>query len=135
MKDRINAKIKFREPFRPFAPSVLEERAPEYFQVSSPVPFMTEVYPVRDEKRHLIPAVVHVDGSARVQTVSRDAQPSYWRVIKAFENLTGIPLVLNTSFNTRGEPIVNTPEDAVRTFRESALDALVAGRSLVLRDA
>jgi carbamoyltransferase len=133
MRELINAKVKFREPFRPFAPSVLEERAAEFFVCGSPTPFMTEVYPVREEKKADIPAVVHVDGTARVQTVSREAQPVYWRLIKAFDDLTGIPVVLNTSFNVRGEPIVNSPEDAVATFRNSAIDVLIAGHLMVER--
>jgi carbamoyltransferase len=127
MKDLINAKVKFREPYRPFAPSVLEEDVERYFHFHGTSPFMTIVCRVRDERRAEIPAVTHVDGSARIQTVSRVHNPRYWRLIDAFKSLTGVPVVLNTSFNVRGEPIVCTPDDAVRCFLKTELDYLVMG--------
>jgi carbamoyltransferase len=125
MKDTLNAKIKFREPFRPFAPSVLEEHVAEFFDCAHASPFMTEVYLVRPDKRGVIPAVTHVDGTARVQSVSRTTHPRYWELIDCFRALTGVPVVLNTSLNIRGEPIVNTPEEAVATFLKTDLDALI----------
>lgn len=134
MKEIVNAKIKFREPFRPFAPSVLAECAGDYFLHAEANPFMTRVCQARAERRHEIPAVVHVDGTARVQTVERDAAPLYWRLINSFRELTGVPIVLNTSFNVRGEPIVNTPAEACDTFLRTALDALVCGRQLILKN-
>ncbi len=120
IKDLINEKIKLREPFRPFAPSLLEEAAPRYFGRPVRAPFMIQVFPVVPERRDEIPAVVHVDGTARPQTVRRDTEPAYWRLIHEFEKLTGVPVVLNTSFNVQ-EPIVNTPEDAVATFKKTGV--------------
>ncbi|HEV8306847.1 MAG TPA: carbamoyltransferase C-terminal domain-containing protein [Methylomirabilota bacterium] len=124
MKDIVNRKIKFREEFRPFAPSVLAERFSEFFEGCPPSPFMT--FSARVKKgAPPIPAVTHVDGSARPQAVSEHANLRYWRVIKAFEALTGVPVVLNTSFNVKGEPIVNAPVDAIRCFFSTGLDYLV----------
>lgn len=129
MKDLVNRVIKYRESFRPFAPSVLEEHVAEYF-VCKPherVPFMERVFMVRKEKQKTIPAVVHVDGSGRLQTVSKKQSPRYYKLISEFKKLTEVPVVLNTSFNLKGEPIVMTPTDAIRTFVSSGLDALVMG--------
>ncbi|MDT7541204.1 MAG: carbamoyltransferase [Acidobacteriota bacterium] len=134
MKETVNARIKFREPFRPFAPSVLAERAPEYFDDARGNYFMTRVCPVRADKREVIPAVTHVDGTARVQTVERETSPLYWKLIKIFSELTSVPVVLNTSFNVKGQPIVNTPSEAVETFLATALDALVCGNYLITRN-
>ncbi|MBI4353708.1 MAG: carbamoyltransferase [Candidatus Omnitrophica bacterium] len=131
MKDLVNRCIKHREGFRPFAPAVLAERAAEYFECDHPSPFMLFVCPVRPEKRHEIPAVTHVDGSARLQTVRREDHPRFWELIKAFESLTGVPIVLNTSFNLNGEPMVCTPWDAIRCFFGSGLDYLAMGPFLV----
>jgi carbamoyltransferase len=133
MKEIVNARIKFREPFRPFAPSVLAEHADDYFEHARPNPFMTRVCPVRHDKRGSIPAVTHVDGTARVQTVERAESPLYWNLIDAFRELTGVPVVLNTSFNVKGQPIVNTPAEAAETFLRTSLDALVCGNYLALR--
>ena len=133
MKDIINEKVKHREPFRPFAPAVLEENASEYFELSQPSPFMLLAPPVRPEKKAVIPAVTHVDGTARVQTVGRAANPRFWSLIQAFGRLTGLPMVINTSFNLRGEPIVCSPEDAVSTFQRSRMDCLVLGNLVVER--
>src|SRR6185312_8855126 len=112
MKDVLNARIKRREPFRPFAPSILAERVGDYFEQSHPDPFMVTVYPIRAEKRAEIPAVTHVDGTGRLQTVAKHQNPRYWQLIRAFEAQTGVPVLLNTSFN-ENEPIVNTPEEAL----------------------
>jgi carbamoyltransferase len=131
---RLNREVKHREEFRPFAPSVLEERAGDYFDRKQPSPFMLMVHQVRPEKRAVVPAITHVDGSARVQTVSRANGGIYRRLIEAFDRITGIPMVLNTSFNDRGEPIVCSPEEAIQCFRGTRLDALVLGDFLVERD-
>lgn len=130
MKDILNARIKHREPFRPFAPSILEEAVGDYFDQSYPDPFMIKVYNVLPEKRAEIPAVTHVDGTGRLQTVGRDVNPLYWQLIKAFETETGTPVVLNTSFN-ENEPIVCTPEEAIDCFQRTRMDALVVGNYLV----
>ncbi len=124
MKDHINARVKHREGFRPFTPAVLEERAAEYFEVVGPSPFMLEICHVRPEKRDEIPAVTHVDGTARLQTVDEMDAPSFHSLISAFAELTGTPVIVNTSFNVRGEPIVCNPEDAIRCFLSTGIDIL-----------
>jgi carbamoyltransferase len=136
MKDIVNTKIKFREPFRPFAPSALVERAEEYFALPDaarhyPARFMLYVVDVKEDKRALVPAITHVDGTGRLQTVRRDTNPRYHRLISAFAEATGVPMVLNTSFNLRGEPIVNTPAEAHNTFMQSGMDVLVLGDYVV----
>lgn len=137
MQDIVNLRIKFREPFRPFAPSVLAERAHEYFDMpaaigpTAPEQFMLAVARVRPDKRDAIPAVTHYDGSARVQVVRRETNPLYHRLIHAFGERTGVPVVLNTSFNLRGEAMVDTPYDALETFFWSEMDALVMGNILL----
>lgn len=136
MKDIVNLKIKFREPFRPFAPSVIAERAEEYFDLPNPMRqfparFMLYVTPVRDQHRHQLPAITHVDGTARLQTVWRDSNPRYYRLIEQFGAATGVPVLLNTSFNLRGEPIVNSPTEAYSTFMNSGMDALVIENVLI----
>jgi len=136
MKDIVNSKIKFREPYRPFAPSVLAERAECYFElpqatVHYPARYMQYVAPTKQSKRETLPAVTHIDGTARVQTVFREHNPRYYALIERFGDATGIPVVLNTSFNLKGEPIVNTLADAVSTFRRSGMDCLVLGDFLV----
>lgn len=122
MKDRVNKLIKYREPFRPFAPAVLEEFQSDYFDYTNPVPYMTEVHPVKKKKRSEIPAVVHVDGTGRIQTVIKKTNPKFWSLINNFYKITGVPVVLNTSFNVQGEPIVDSPQDAIKTFLGSGLD-------------
>ena len=139
MKDIVNTKIKFREPYRPFAPSVPVERASRYFDLAAPeshlpARFMLLVAPVRDEAKALIPAVTHVDGSARLQVVDRHSNPRYHRLIESVGAATDVPVLLNTSFNLRGEPIVNTPEEALSTFQRSGMDALVLGETIVFKD-
>jgi carbamoyltransferase len=131
MNGKVNNAVKFREAWRPFAPSMLAEVADEYIESATDSPFMVLTAQVRPEKRSVIPAVTHVDGSARPQTVERDVNPLYWRLIREFGNRTGVPVVMNTSFNLRGEPIVCTPTDAVRTFFSSGMDALVIGSFVV----
>jgi carbamoyltransferase len=132
MKEILNQRIKHREIFRPFAPSILAESTGEWFEKSHPSPFMTLAYAVRPEKREKIPAPTHVDGTGRLQTVTRDANPRYWSLIKAFEQLTGVPVVLNTSFNDN-EPIVCRPEEALDCFKRTQMDALVLGDFLITR--
>lgn len=132
MREIINTKIKFREKFRPFAPSVLEEAHAEYFVGSVPDRFMMQVYPVRPEKRDVIPAVTHVDGSGRLQTVSRDTNPLYWELIHTFGERTGVPMVLNTSFN-ENEPIVLGPDQALDCFLRTHMDVLVMGRHVLVK--
>jgi len=133
MKDVLNARIKRREPFRPFAPSILLEKTGEYFEKDYPDPFMIKVYPIRPEKRSLIPAVTHVDGSGRLQTVKKEDNPLYWQLIKEFENITGVPVVLNTSFN-ENEPIVCTPTEALDCFLRTRMDVLVLGNFFIKRE-
>jgi carbamoyltransferase len=151
MQAQMNLKIKFREGFRPFAPSVLRERVREYFELDCDSPYMLLVAPLKKERqvpmrrdqrdlwgidqlnvvRSDIPAVTHVDYSARVQTVSRDTNPDYYDLLEAFERLTGCPVLVNTSFNVRGEPIVCTPDDAFRCFMRTDIDALAMGPFLL----
>jgi carbamoyltransferase len=138
MKDIVNAKIKFREPYRPFAPSVLVERTEEFFELQEPrrhypSRFMLYVVNVKEKKRQLIPAVTHADGTGRVQTVSKELAPRFYRLIEKFAAATGIPVLLNTSFNLKGDPIVNTPLEAVDTFGKSGMDALVLNDCMVCK--
>ncbi|HKB14045.1 MAG TPA: carbamoyltransferase C-terminal domain-containing protein [Vicinamibacterales bacterium] len=132
MREIINTRIKLRERFRPFAPSVLEESLDEFFVNAVPDPFMLQVYPVRPEKRAVVPAITHVDGSGRVQTVSERSNPRYYDLIRAFRRLTGVGMVLNTSFN-ENEPIVHTPEQALDCFLRTSMDVIVIGRYSVER--
>ncbi|HEY4879219.1 MAG TPA: carbamoyltransferase [Candidatus Acidoferrales bacterium] len=133
MTAKVNNAVKFREWWRPFAPSMLSENAGEYIESATDSPFMILTAQVRPEKRKVIPAVTHVDGSARPQTVERDVNPLYWRLIHEFGQRTGVPVVMNTSFNLRGEPIVSSPTDAIRTFYSSGMDALVIGNFVVAK--
>jgi carbamoyltransferase len=132
MKEILNRRIKHREIFRPFAPSILAEATANYFEKSHPSPFMTLAYSVRPEKREKIPAPTHVDGSGRLQTVTREANPRYHALISAFRDLTGVPVVLNTSFNDN-EPMVCRPEEAIDCFERTQMDALVLGDFLIAR--
>jgi carbamoyltransferase len=132
MKDILNAKIKRRESFRPFAPSVLREEVPAWFETDDDVPFMMQVFQLREEKRPQIPAVTHVDGSGRLQTVSADTNPIYHQLISRFHALTGVPMVLNTSFN-ENEPVVCHPREALECFLRTKMDVLVLGGYLVAR--
>ncbi len=132
MRDIINLRIKFREKFRPFAPSILEEHVGEWFEIDEPTPYMEKVFPIRPEKHAVIPAVTHVDGSGRLQTVSRLANPRYHALISTFHRKTGVPIVLNTSLN-ENEPIVRTPAEAISCFLRTDMDALVLGNCLINR--
>lgn len=133
-REVINERVKYREEFRPFAPSVLEEAVDEYFVDAAPDPFMQQVYPVREKKREEIPAVTHVDGTGRLQAVSEEANPLYYRLISSFADRTGVPVLLNTSFN-ENEPIVCTPEQALNCFFRTDMDAVVIGREMVRKRA
>ena len=132
MKDTLNARIKHREGFRPFAPSILAERVGEWYEHDGPAPFMVVVDHSRPEKRQQIPAVDHLDGTGRVQTVDAATNPRFHRLISEFERITGVPILLNTSFN-ENEPIVNTPQDAIDTFRKTSMDLLVIGDYVIER--
>ena len=152
IQSEINRKVKFRESFRPFAPSVLKERVSEYFDIKNDSPYMLMVAPVAEEQliknndntlegldrlnciRSKIPSVTHVDGSARVQTVCKRNNPLYWKLLKRFEKITNCGVLLNTSFNVRGEPIVCSPDDAYRCFVNTAIDYLVLGNFILKRD-
>ncbi len=130
MREKLNVRIKRRENFRPFAPSILIESVEDYFEISSPDPFMLKVYPIKPEKRDVIPAVTHVDRTGRLQTVSINDNPRYWKLIKRFEELTGVPILLNTSFN-ENEPIVCNPSEAIQCFLRAHMDLLVIGDYIV----
>jgi carbamoyltransferase len=132
MKEILNQRIKHREIFRPFAPSILAEATGDWFEKSHPSPFMNLAYSVRPEKREKIPAPTHVDGTGRLQTVTREANPRYHSLISAFRELTGVPVVLNTSFNDN-EPIVCRPEEALDCFLRTQMDALALGDFLITR--
>jgi len=132
MKDILNERIKKREPFRPFAPSILEERVGDYFEQTHPAPTMLMVYQIRPERRTEIPAVTHVDGSGRLQTVSEKVNPRYYQLISDFNSLTGVPIVLNTSFN-ENEPVVCTPRHAIECFLKTRMDVLYLGNNVVRR--
>jgi carbamoyltransferase len=131
MNAKVNNAVKFREWWRPFAPSLKKEAAADFLESATDSPFMILTAQVRPDKREIIPSVTHVDGSARPQTVEKDINPLYWRLIDEFGKRTGVPVVMNTSFNLRGEAIVHTPTDAVRTFFSSGMDALCIGSFLV----
>jgi len=131
-KEILNSKIKRRESFRPFAPSILKEYVSEYFEQSDEVPFMEKVFEIKKSKRDLIPAVTHVDGSGRLQTVDKNISPRYYQLIKTFYEKTQVPILLNTSFN-ENEPIVNSPQDALQCFLRTEMDMLVMENIIVIR--
>src|SRR5205814_10510331 len=133
MKNILNVKIKRRESFRPFAPSILREAVGEWFETDYDVPFMLQVYQIREEKRAQIPAVTHVNGSGRLQSVTEAQNARYYRLIAAFGALTGVPMVLNTSFN-ENEPVVNTPAEALDCFLRTNMDLLVMGDVMIRRE-
>jgi carbamoyltransferase len=133
MKFILNDRIKKREPFRPFAPSILEERIGDYFEQTHPAPTMLMVYQIKEEKRAEIPAVTHVDGSGRLQTVSPVVNDRYYQLISDFNELTGVPVILNTSFN-ENEPIVCTPREAINSFLKTRMDVLYVGNFAIRRN-
>jgi len=140
MKDIVNTKIKFREPYRPFAPSILAEQAQNYFELEDPTRhyparYMLYVVPVKEDKKQKLPAITHVDGTGRLQTVFKDQSPRYYSLIERFGQATGTPVILNTSFNLKGEPIVTTPANAFNTFSKSEMDALVLDNFIVEKSA
>ena len=135
MRDHINSNIKHREWFRPLAPAVLDSATAVYFDTHCPSPWMQFVWPVRKKFHKILPSIIHVDGGARVQSVSKDENPSFYTLLENFQQITGIPVLLNTSFNIKGEPIVETPYEAIRTFLESQIDVLVLGEFLVVKKA
>ena len=130
-KDILNSRVKKRESFRPFAPVVLEEKAAEYFELQDHSPFMLLAPRVREDKKAVIPAVTHVDGTSRVQTLTQRQNPLLYSLIKDFEAISGVPVLVNTSLNLRGEPIVCSPEDALSCFERSGMDILVLGNCIV----
>ncbi len=132
MKDILNRKIKRRESFRPFAPSILKEHVPAWFEEDGDVPFMMQVYQINEDKRPQIPAVTHADGSGRLQTVYKETNPRYWGLIEAFRQKTGVPMVLNTSFN-ENEPVVCKPQEALDCFIRTNMDLLVLGDWMIYR--
>jgi carbamoyltransferase len=132
-KDLLNAKIKRRESFRPFAPSILKEYVSEYFEVTDDVPFMEKVFPIKKEKQALIPAVTHADGTGRLQTVDKAVTPRYYKLIETFGKKTGVPILLNTSFN-ENEPIVNSPHDALECYLRTNMDMLVLENCVITRN-
>jgi carbamoyltransferase len=132
MKDILNLKIKRRESFRPFAPSIQRESVAHWFEEDGDVPFMMQVFQIREEKRAAIPAITHVDGSGRLQTVHRETNPRYWGLIEAFRLRTGVPMVLNTSFN-ENEPMVCRPDEALDCFLRTKMDVLALGNSFIRR--
>jgi carbamoyltransferase len=131
MHKKLNLEVKRREPFRPFAPTVLLDKAGEYFELANESPYMLFTFQAKDEKREEIPAVVHVDGSSRVQTLRKEDNPLYYELLNEYYKKTGCPAIINTSFNTKGEPMVLSPEDAYRCFVSSKIDCLVMGRFLI----
>jgi carbamoyltransferase len=134
-RDRVNTAVKFREYWRPFCPSLTEEAAARYLVEPSAAPFMIQAFEATEEARRRTPAVVHVDGTMRPQTVDPESNPRYYRLLKAFEARTGVPVLLNTSFNVKGEAIVCSPRDALRTFWSTGLDALAIGSFLIEKPA
>jgi carbamoyltransferase len=132
MKEVLNDKIKRRESFRPFAPSILAESVHDWFEEDDAVPFMMQVFQIREEKRAAIPAVTHVDGSGRLQTVTRESNPRYYRLIEAYRDLTSVPMVLNTSFN-ENEPVVCKPQEALDCFLRTDMDVLVMDNVMMSR--
>ena len=134
MKDKVNRTIKYRENFRPFAPSVLLERANELFTDLVETPYMEKVLKIKDSLREVLPAVTHVDGSCRLHTVEKSINPKFHKLISCFEEITQVPVLLNTSFNTNGEAMVCNPRDAIRTFYSSGLDVLAIGDFIILKE-
>ena len=134
MRDHLNNKVKFRENFRPFAPAVLSEYQKDFFEINQNSFHMLIASKVKENKKDDISAVVHVDGSARVQTVNHNSNRKFYELLKEFYNLTNIPVLLNTSFNIKGQPIVNDPRDAIETFKKTKIDILSIGNFLLKKE-
>ena len=134
MKDYLNSRVKFREDFRPFAPAVLEKYQSEYFDLNQDSPHMLIACQIKKDKKNVIPAVVHVDGTCRVQTVKKGINKKFDDLLEAFNALTSIPVILNTSFNIKGQPIVNTPDEAINNFMTTKIDVLALGNFIALKD-
>jgi len=131
MKDYLNKRVKFREPFRPYAPAVLKEYANDYFNIEQESPHMLIAVKAKDNKKEKIAATVHFDGSSRVQTVGKENNLHFWKLLNAFYDKTKIPVILNTSFNVKGQPIVNKPKEAIETFLNTNIDSLVIGDIII----
>ena len=134
MKDYLNNQVKFRESFRPFAPAILSEYQRDFFEINQDSFHMLIASKVKEDKKGTIPAVVHVDRSARVQTVNENSNKKFYNLLKEFNNLTNIPVLLNTSFNVKGQPIVNNPRDAIETFKKTKIDVLSIGNFLLKKE-
>lgn len=134
MKDHVNSRVKFRESFRPFAPAILEDYKDEYFEINQLSPFMLIAARAKKDKKHKIPAVVHIDDSARIQTVNSKTNNKFFKLLKSFHQITGVPVLMNTSFNVKGQPIVDNPEDAIKTFLNTNIDVLVIEDFIALKE-
>ena len=133
MKDHLNIRVKFREEFRPFAPSVLNEFREDFFHINQDSPHMLMACKIKKDKIKDVPAIVHVDGTCRVQTVKKEINDRFYRLIKEFNYQTKIPVLLNTSFNVKGQPIVNTPTEAIETFKSTKIDVLAIGDFMLVK--
>ena len=134
MKNYLNSRVKFREDFRPFAPAVLEKYQSQYFDLNQDSPHMLIACQVKNNKKKVIPAVIHVDGTCRIQTVKKEINEKFHNLLEAFNALTSIPVILNTSFNIKGQPIVNTPDEAISNFKTTKIDVLVLGNFIAIKD-
>ena len=135
MKDILNKKIKYREDFRPFAPAIIEEHAEEYFETKGlKIPYMNCTVDAKLSKKNKIPSVVHTDGTSRLQTVSKKLNPEFYKLLREFHKITGVPILINTSFNLKGQPIVDSPRDALMTFFGSGIDYLVLNSFLISKN-
>ena len=131
MKDILNERVKHREGWRPFAASVLKENVPEYFEIEHESPFMLLVPKIKEEMKDKIPSLVHIDGTCRIQSVTKKENGAYYDLINEFKNITGVPLIIDTSFNLAGDPIIETPTDALKCFLSTQIDILVLGDYIV----
>ena len=134
MKDYLNSRVKFREEFRPFAPAILFEHTKDYFKINQESPHMLIAVDVKEEKINEIPAVVHIDNTARVETVTKENNLNFRKLLESFYEITNYPVILNTSFNVKGQPIVNTPEDALKCFLGTNIDVLILGNYFITKD-
>ena len=134
MKDYLNSRVKFREEFRPFAPAILFEHTKDYFKINQESPHMLIAVDLKEEKINEIPAVVHIDNTARVQTVTKENNLNFRKLLESFYEITNCPVILNTSFNVKGQPIVNSPEDALKCFLGTNIDVLILGNYFITKD-